>query len=92
MNDPYVVVDAVNDTRITVIINTEHPHWRELRGSDGVLNYLRHCTFDAIAEWQARRKASHLDPDTIKLLKDKLLRVPLEIEMHQGLDTNSESD
>lgn len=92
VNDPYVVVDAVSDDKITVIINTEHPHWRELRGSDGVLNYLRHCTFDAIAEWQARRKASHLDPDTIKLLKDKLLRVPLEIEMHQGLDASSESD
>jgi hypothetical protein len=45
------------------------------------LNYLRHCTYDAIAEWQARQKARRLDPNTIKLLKDKLLRIPLDIDM-----------
>jgi hypothetical protein len=67
-----------------VIINTQHPHWLQLEGSRGVLNYLRHCTFDAIAEWQARHKASNVDPDTITILKDKLLRRPLEIEMHQA--------
>jgi hypothetical protein len=44
--------------------------------------YLRHCTYDGVAEWQARSKASRIDPDTIKLLKDKLLRVPFEIEKH----------
>jgi len=43
---------------------------------------LRHCTYDAIAEWQAAKKVSQLDPDTIKILKDKLLRLPLDIEMH----------
>ena len=65
-------------------MNTSHPHWNELGGSVGVLNYLRHCTYDGIAEWQARSKTSRMDPDTIKLFKDKLLRVPLEIEMHEN--------
>ena len=82
-NDPYVVVDATNEKRVQIIINTQHPHWGQLRGSEGVLNYLRHCTFDGIAERQARNKTSELDPDTIKILKDRLLRLPLEIEMHQ---------
>ena len=83
VNDPYVVVDATDAQRVSVIINTQHPHWGQLQGSEGVLNYLRHCTYDAIAEWQARHQASTVDPDTIKIYKDRLLRVPLEIEMHQ---------
>ena len=46
-----------------------------------MLNYLRHCTYDGIAEWQARRNEAGLDPDIIKVLKDRMLRLPLEIEM-----------
>jgi hypothetical protein len=56
---------------------------KQATGYAGGHDYLRHCTYDAIAEWQARHKASRLDPDTIKLLKDKLLRVPFDIEMHE---------
>ena len=78
-NDPYVIVDSARTSEVIVIINLAHPHWPQLKGSDGVANYLRHCTYDAIAEWQARHQASRIDPDTIKILKDKLLRVPFEI-------------
>jgi hypothetical protein len=81
-NDPYVTVDATQASEVIVIINHAHPHWGQLKGSEGVLNYIRHCTYDAIAEWQARSKASRIDPDTIKLLKDKLLRVPFYIDQH----------
>ena len=78
-NDPYVVVESTNSLRIQIIVNRQHPHWSQLSGSEGVLNYLRHCTYDGIAEWQARRKSASLDPDTIKVLKDRLLRFSLEI-------------
>jgi hypothetical protein len=81
-NDPYVTVDATKALDVLVIMNTQHPAWLQVKGSDGVLNYLRHCTYDAIAEWQARSKAARIDPNTIKLLKDKLLRVPFELEEH----------
>jgi hypothetical protein len=90
VNDPYLVVDSTSGNHVMVIINTQHPHWKQLVGSEGVLNYLRHCTYDGIAESQARHKASNLDPDTIKLLKDKLLRLTLSVEMHDGEDHNSE--
>lgn len=82
-NDPYVVVEATKDSRVLIIVNTQHPHWKLLSGSEGVLNYLRHCTYDGLAEWQARRKEAHLDPDTIKVLKDRMLRLSLEIEMQR---------
>ena len=82
-NDPYVVVDATDDKRVQIIVNMQHPHWSQLSGSEGALNYLRHCTYDGVAERQARRKTSTLDPDTIKILKDRLLRLPLEIKMRE---------
>jgi hypothetical protein len=83
-NDPYVTLDARGKNEVIVIVSQTHPHWNHLKGSEGVLNHLRHCTYDGIAEWQARSKAARIDPDTIKLLKDKLLRVPFEIEKHAG--------
>ena len=80
-NDPYVVVEATTDALVMIVVNTQHPHWKQLSGSEGVLNYLRHCTYDGIAEWQARRHQADLSPSTIKALKDNLLRLPMEIDM-----------
>lgn len=81
-NDPYVLTDSTSGDDIMVIVNMNHPYLEMVVGSEGFLNYLRHCTYDAIAEWQAFKSASQLDPDTIKVLKDKLLRLPINIEMH----------
>ena len=83
VNDPYVSVESPQATLVIVVVNMQHPHIHQLGGSEGVLNYLRHCTYDAIAEWQAHRRSSEMDPNTIKLLKDRLLRLPLQIEMHK---------
>jgi hypothetical protein len=79
-NDPYIVTETADPHKVVIIVNTAHPHWLELKGSDGVLNYLRHCTYDGIAEWQASQKTGRIDPTTIKMYKDRLLRVPLEME------------
>ena len=54
----------------------------QLYGSVGVMNYFRHCIYDAISEWQARTLRGRIDPETIKLLKDRLLRVSLIVEQH----------
>lgn len=78
-NDPYFATD-VGEDHIIVVVNQRHPHWGQIRGAEGVLNYLRHCVYDAVAEWQCRRMAAPLQSDTIKMLKDSLLRLPSEIE------------
>ena len=82
VNDPYVGVDAAHEKEVAVIVNMAHPHVSQIEGSMGLLNYLRHCMYDGVAEWQARRKQADLDPDTIKYLKDNLLRLSGEIEVH----------
>jgi Histidine kinase-, DNA gyrase B-, and HSP90-like ATPase len=81
-NDPYVVADSSAGEVVVVVVNMRHPHVGELEGVAGMLNYLRHCVYDAIAEWQARRRTTAPDPHTVKMLKDRLLRVSMEIEMH----------
>lgn len=64
-----------------VVINMNHPHLSQI-DENGLLNYFRHCTYDALAEWKALHQAQSMDPGTIRRLKDGLLRVSLDIEMH----------
>jgi hypothetical protein len=85
-NDPYFVCDSTRRDEVALVVNLKHPHWTQLKGAEGVLNYLRHCTYDALAEHQARFKVSRIDPDTVKLWKDKFLRLPLVMEMHGGTE------
>ncbi|MBM2716157.1 ATP-binding protein [Mesorhizobium caraganae] len=80
--DPYVVCEAGSDGKIIVIINMQHPHVSQISGEQGIMNYFRHCVYDAVAEWQAQKLRSKLDSNTIKMLKDSLLRVSLLIEQH----------
>jgi hypothetical protein len=81
LNDPYFASDVVDASKsIDVIINMMHPHWGQLGDSESVLTYLRQCVYDAIAEWQCRRKVGAIQPDSIKAIKDGLLRLPSRIE------------
>ena len=81
-NDPYLTTEISNSANVIIVVNAAHPHWGQIKGSEGVLNYLKHCVYDGVAEWMASSKASRLDPNTIKLLKDQLLRVSFDIEAH----------
>ncbi len=91
-NDPYVAADSASPAEVVVIANMRHPHFGQLRGSEGVLNFLRHCVYDALAEWQARQRTAAPDPETIKMLKDRLLRVAMQMEMHEPEVTVAEDD
>jgi len=82
-------VTDVTTSHIIVIVNTRHPHWSQLEGASGVLNYLRHCVYDAIAEWKATQMKAAVIPKTIKTIKDGLLRLPAEVE--QSADFNKAS-
>jgi hypothetical protein len=80
-NDPYLYVDSTAEERVEIVVNMSHPCIRFL-DRNGFANHLRHCVYDGIAEWQAR-KLSRVDSDTVKTLKDQLLRLKLEIEQHE---------
>jgi hypothetical protein len=81
-NDPYVIVETTVPDEVIVIVNASHPHWNQITGDQGTLNYLRHCTYDGVAEHMARFKKGTINPNTIKLLKDDLLRVTFSMEQN----------
>lgn len=82
-NDPYVIIESTESKeRVIVIVNKTHPYWIHLTSQESILNFLRHCTYDGVAEWKAYHIVGNIDPDTIKLIKDNLLRLPFEIESH----------
>ena len=85
-NDPYVISESTQDDRVLVVINMNHPHVATI-DENGLLNYFRHCTYDALAEWRARNQLQSIDPSTIRRLKDGFLRVAFDIEMHQDDDS-----
>jgi len=82
LHDPYVISESSTADHVLVIINMNHPHLGQI-DENGLLNYFRHCTYDALAEWRARNQAQTIDPSTIRRLKDGLLRVSLDIAMHE---------
>ena len=89
VNDPYYVHEITNESTI-VVVNQNHPHWIELQGSEGVLNYLRHCVYDAIAEWQASTRTAAILPETVRTYKDRLLRLPAQIEDSARFEGNGD--
>ena len=82
-NDPYVIAEAAQPNRVVVVINMQHPYLAEI-DENGLLDYFRQCTYDALAEWKARNQATDIEPNTIRRLKDQLLRIGIQIEMRQN--------
>ena len=77
-NDPYFVNEDIDAANLAIVVNRQHPHWRMLEGENAVVNYLRHCVYDGVAEHRATR-IRRLESDSIKRLKDSYLRVAFEL-------------
>lgn len=85
-NDPYVINESHKDSEeVIIVVNLAHPHWDELTHKQSILNYIRHCTYDGVAEWECLSRTSKLLPDTIKQIKDGLLRTPFKIQSNSTL-------
>jgi hypothetical protein len=59
---------------VIILLNMSHPHWSELTKEESILNFIRHCAYDGVAEWKTCFKLGKIEPDTVKLIKDQLLR------------------
>jgi hypothetical protein len=79
-SDPYVLSEYRNQKNsVSIIINMRHPFIKDLETSSDVLNHFRHSIYDGISEWKAWSDRGEIDPSTIKLIKDQLLRSPFEL-------------
>lgn len=83
--EPYVLVELkVIENEVNIIINRLHPHYREMKTSDALLNFVRHCVYDGVSEWKAIKMIGEIKPNTVKFLKDGLLRLPFEIKSNKA--------
>lgn len=77
--DPYVLFHArAEENHLTVVLNKQHSYYRELNTKETVYEFIKNCVYDGISEWKAHFKIKSLHPDTIKTIKDHLLRVPAD--------------
>jgi len=74
-NDPYFIGDYTHENLVSVCINTQHPFWQDnIRDAQDLVIYLLNCMYDAIAEWKCMQQTGDIRPDTVKIIKDGLMR------------------
>ena len=78
--NPYLGIEIASDDVLNVVINMKHPHVRDLSGRMGVLNHLKACTYEGVAQWKVQRTWGDDKPELIRLIKDALLRVGSSID------------
>lgn len=59
---------------IHVIINGLHPYYQTLEAKDAINECVQQYIFDAVAEFKASKLISRVNPDSVRTLKNSLLR------------------
>ena len=74
--EPYVtLVSAADAGTIHVIVNGLHPYYLGINSADAIDECVRQFVYDAIAEYRVSKLAARLTPNSVRRLKDALLRV-----------------
>ena len=82
--EPYVLSETtIEHLKVIVIINVLHPHVQDMEEAESFTNFVRHSIYDGVAEWKAYKLRGNIQPNTIKMLKDTLLRIPYEIKANK---------
>ena len=77
--EPHVTfVPGAEDNVIHVIINGLHPYYQTLEAKDAISECVQQYIFDAVAEFKALKLISRVNPDSVRNLKNHLLRARAE--------------
>ncbi len=83
-NDPYLTMSpAATPGEVHVIINALHPYYQSLEAC-AAEECIHQYIYDAVAEYRAHQLSTRIVPDTVRRLKDALLKVPI----HQNENAN----
>lgn len=73
--EPYVTfVPGAEPNILHVIINGLHPYYQTLEAKDAINECVQQYIFDAVAEFKASKLISRVNPDSVRRLKNDLLR------------------
>ena len=80
VRDPFLGVETGADDIVSVVINMSHPHVRDLRDRMSVLNHLKACIYEGIAQWKVQSTWGSENPSLMRAVKDSLLRLGRSID------------
>jgi hypothetical protein len=73
--EPHVTfVPGAEADVLHVIINGLHPYYQTLEAKDSISECVQQYIFDAVAEFKANKLTSRVNPDSVRRLKNDLLR------------------
>jgi Histidine kinase-, DNA gyrase B-, and HSP90-like ATPase len=74
-NDPYYAYEITSDGDLVTIINTSHSGYRHaLDAENPAFVYFLQCALDSFAEWRCQALISELVPESVKEIKDQILK------------------
>jgi hypothetical protein len=74
--EPYVTfVPGAQNNVLHVIINGLHPYYCDIESTDAINECISQYIYDAIGEYRVTKLQGRVNPDTVRRLKDNLLRV-----------------
>lgn len=77
--EPHVTfVPGAEASVIHVIINGLHPYYQTLEAKDAISECVQQYIFDAVAEFKAGKLISRVNPDSVRSIKNNLLRARAE--------------
>ena len=86
--DPYLTMSpAATAGEVHVIINALHPYY-QLLDQCAAEECLHQYIYDAVAEYRAHQITAKIVPDTVRRLKDALLKVPIHQKENANYDVH----
>lgn len=77
--EPHVVfVPGAQTDVLHVIINGLHPYYQTLEAKDAIAECVQQYIFDAVAEFKTSKLTARVNPDSVRNLKNSLLRARAE--------------
>jgi hypothetical protein len=77
--EPHLTIAAgAEPGTIHVIINGLHPYYCNLNSTEAINECIRQYLHDAIAEYRVGRQIKPVTPDSVRRIKDGLLRAPIQ--------------
>ena len=73
-NDPYFYFEVLAQKDLRIIVNSAHPALQFLDSGEARLAHYHHVVIEAIAEWHVTQQNSQIEPNSIRLMKDRMFR------------------
>lgn len=79
-SDPYYAYEITGNNDLITLINTSHPGYLYAQNSENpAFVYFLQCALDSFAEWRCQALINDLVPESVKEIKDQILKYRAEI-------------